>query len=309
MSQEAVNKATREGLIRWDDRLNEPLFLSKYETLGADWTDIPGYSQSHDFPTENSEELLQRVIEASSNRGDFVLDYFLGSGTTTAVAQKLGRKWIGVEMGEFFEKIPLVRMKKVLYGEKSGISKEANWQGGGFFKYQYLEQYEDTLHNIEFPNEGKAQQVLKLFDEGEASEYLMKYMLRFETDGSSSLLDLKQLENPFDYKLRIISGGKGEQIANIDLIETFNYLIGLKVNKYGFSNEDKRKYVFVLGERNSKRVAVIWRATRDIDLERDKVIIEDNIRSFQPDETFINGDSLVKDYRPIESELKTLMAR
>ncbi|PIX24613.1 MAG: hypothetical protein COZ69_05690, partial [Deltaproteobacteria bacterium CG_4_8_14_3_um_filter_45_9] len=74
--------------------------------------------------------------------------------------------------------------------------------------------------------------MLKLFGEEEASEYLMKYMLEFETEGSSPLLDLKQFENPSDYKLRIISGGKAEKITGVDLVETFNYLIGLKVSKY-----------------------------------------------------------------------------
>jgi Adenine specific DNA methylase Mod len=311
-TQERLETYAQEKRIRENPKAGILEYLTSLEAnLDSNWLDIPGYvvPPRWDFQTENSEILLKRVIESTSKDGDLILDYFLGSGTTTAVAQKLGRKWIGVEMGEFFEHIPLKRMKKVLFGEKSGISKEVNWQGGGFFKYQYFEQYEDTLHNIEFPNEGKAQQMLKLFGEEEASEYLMKYMLKFETDGSSSFLNLKQFENPFDYKLRIISGGKGEKIADIDLIETFNYLAGLKVSKYSFLNENRRKYVFALGERNSRGVAVIWRATRDINLEKDKAIIEGNIKSFHPNEIFINGDSLVKGYKPIESEFKTLMAR
>jgi len=118
--------------------------------LDADWTDIPGYSSNWGFPTENSEQLLARIIKASSNKGSLILDYFLGSGTTTAVAHKLGRKWIGVEMGDYFDNIPLKRMKAVLAGEHSGISKEVGWKGGGFFKYHYVEQYEDTLSNIVF---------------------------------------------------------------------------------------------------------------------------------------------------------------
>jgi adenine-specific DNA-methyltransferase len=318
-SQKKVNELISEGRIRVIEKEYSDVFGSKHskipqylmsevEVIDSNWTDMPGYSQTQGFPTENSEILLKRVIESTSDEDDLVMDFFLGSGTTTAVAQKLGRKWVGVEMGEFFEDIPLKRMKKVLYGERSGVSKEINWQGGGFFKYQYLEQYEDTLHNIEFPNEERAQQMLKLFGEEEASEYLMKYMLKFETEGSSSLLDLKQLENPFDYKLRVISGGKGEKITGVDLVETFNYLAGLKVSKYSFLYENRRKYVFVLGERNSKRVAVIWRPTREINLEKDKEIIEGNIKDFEPDDIFINGDSLVKGYKPIESDFKALMA-
>jgi len=79
---------------------------------------------------------------------DIVLDFFLGSGTTTAVAQKTGRKWLGVEMGEHFYSVVLPRMKSLLYGDKSSTLKDVNRKGGGgggFFKYFDLEQYEDTL--------------------------------------------------------------------------------------------------------------------------------------------------------------------
>ncbi|MBX0312230.1 MAG: site-specific DNA-methyltransferase, partial [Sulfurihydrogenibium sp.] len=92
--------------------------------IGNLWTDISGYTHGWDFPTENSEILLKRVIESTSNENDLVMDFFLGSGTTTAVAHKLKRKWIGVEMGEHFYSVILPRMKKVLAYDKSGISKE-----------------------------------------------------------------------------------------------------------------------------------------------------------------------------------------
>jgi adenine specific DNA methylase Mod len=114
------------------------------------------------FKTENSEILLKRVIESTSDEGDLVMDFFLGSGTTTAVAHKLKRKWIGVEMGEHFWTVVMPRMKKVLAYDKSGISKEKDVKekynertAGGFFKYIILEQYEDTLDNLEL-KESKA---------------------------------------------------------------------------------------------------------------------------------------------------------
>jgi len=96
---------------------------------------------------------MKMVLEATSKEGDIVMDFFLGIGTATAVAHKLKRKWIGIEMGEHFHRFEadkgpsgiLVRMKEVLAGkgnhEPSGISKEVNWQGGGFFKYYDLEQW------------------------------------------------------------------------------------------------------------------------------------------------------------------------
>ena len=73
-----------------------------------------------------------------SNPGDFVLDSFLGSGTTVAVANKMGRKWIGIEMGEHCYTHCLKRLESVIDGEQSGISKSINWKGGGGFKFYEL---------------------------------------------------------------------------------------------------------------------------------------------------------------------------
>ena len=114
------------------------------------WVDIAGYSATTDFKTENSEALLNRIIESTSGRNDITLDFFLGSGTTTAVSQKLGRKWLGVEMGAHFHTVVLPRMKKTLSGHQSGISKETDYKGGGAFKYYDLEQYEETLKNARY---------------------------------------------------------------------------------------------------------------------------------------------------------------
>ncbi len=114
------------------------------------WKDIPSYESTAGFRTQNSEILLARVIEATSQPGQLVLDFFLGSGTTIAAAHKLGRKWIGIEMGAHFDTVVLPRMKKVLSGEPSGISKQVGWQGGGFFKYFELEQYEDILRRVRY---------------------------------------------------------------------------------------------------------------------------------------------------------------
>lgn len=94
------------------------------EVLDSNWSDIYGYSTTWGFQTENSEILLKRVIESTSEEGNLVMDFFLGSGTTTAVAHKLKRKWIGVEMGEHFWTVVMPRMKKVLAYDKTGISKE-----------------------------------------------------------------------------------------------------------------------------------------------------------------------------------------
>lgn len=123
---------------------------SETEILDSNWVDIYGFANQWQFSTENSEALLKRVMDSTVAENELVMDYFLGSGTTIAVAQKMRRKWIGVEMGEHFWSVVLPRMKKVLAGEQSGISKEVNWSGGGFFKYYELEQYEDTLRQAHY---------------------------------------------------------------------------------------------------------------------------------------------------------------
>ena len=88
--------------------------------------------------TPKPERLIERVLTLGSNSGDIVLDSFLGSGTTAAVAHKMGRRWIGVELGDHAYTHCAVRMKKVIEGEQGGISKSQNWHGGGGFKFYEL---------------------------------------------------------------------------------------------------------------------------------------------------------------------------
>jgi adenine-specific DNA-methyltransferase len=91
------------------------------------------------FSTPKPERLLKRVLEIATNPGDLVLDSFAGSGTTGAVAHKMGRRWIMVELGEHCHTHIIPRLKKVIDGEdKGGITEAVNWQGGGGFRYYKL---------------------------------------------------------------------------------------------------------------------------------------------------------------------------
>jgi adenine-specific DNA-methyltransferase len=90
------------------------------------------------FATPKPEELLQRIIHINTNPGDLVLDSFLGSGTTAAVAHKMGRRWIGIEMGEHTTTHCTPRLQKVIDGEQGGISTAVGWQGGGGFQLLQL---------------------------------------------------------------------------------------------------------------------------------------------------------------------------
>lgn len=100
------------------------------------------------FDTPKPESLLQRIIHIGSNEDDIILDFFTGSGTTAAVAHKMGRRYIGVEQMDYIQDITVERLKKVLEGEQGGISKAQNWHGGGSFVYCELKEDANTLISI-----------------------------------------------------------------------------------------------------------------------------------------------------------------
>ncbi|ANH46198.1 site-specific DNA-methyltransferase [Helicobacter pylori] len=105
------------------------------------------------FKNAKPESLIATILEHASKENDLVLDFFAGSGTTCAVAHKLKRKYIGIEMGEHFESVILPRLKKVIGGFKSGAAKEFN--GGGVIKVYALESYEEILRKIKYEDNDK----------------------------------------------------------------------------------------------------------------------------------------------------------
>ncbi|MGI6477650.1 MAG: DNA methyltransferase [Defluviitoga tunisiensis] len=166
------------------------------------------------------ESFINKLISISNNKqNDLVLDFFLGSGTTTAAAHKLGRRWIGIEMGEHFYSVILPRMKEVLAGygihEPCGISKDTNWQGGGFFKYYELEQYEDTLRNVKYDD-------YDLFNNPYQDIYNQYVFMR----------DLKMLEAlEIDYENNKVNVDLSKLYKNIDIPETLSNLTGKWIKK------------------------------------------------------------------------------
>lgn len=98
--------------------------------------EVKEFNSKHVFATPKPERLIQRVLTLASNPGDLVLDSFLGSGTTAAVAHKMGRRWIGIEMGDHAYSHCKVRLDKVISGEDNGgITKDVQWQGGGEYRF------------------------------------------------------------------------------------------------------------------------------------------------------------------------------
>lgn len=192
---------------------------SEYDELNSIM--IMSYSDEKvgDFLTQKPEKLVRRMIEASSEKGDTVLDFYVGSGTTSATAQKLGRKWIAVEMADYFYTKALPRMKEVLAGagthEPCGISNDVSWRGGGFFKYYRLEQYEDVLRRTAYVD-------ADLFNDPNTDPYHQYAFLR----------DKKMLQAvTIDKKKNKVTVDLDKLYPNIDIAETLSNLSGTGVKR------------------------------------------------------------------------------
>jgi len=125
--------------LRSDGRVSETIWL--YEDVGHNQDakrECLAFNEDDPFSTPKPEKLLKRILEIGTSTGDLVLDSFLGSGTTAAVAHKMGRRYIGIEMGDHAVTHCAPRLKKVIDGEQGGISEAVGWKGGGGFRFYRL---------------------------------------------------------------------------------------------------------------------------------------------------------------------------
>ena len=261
------------------------------------------------YTVTDSVQLATDYSKGTSN----VLDYFAGSGTTGHAVINLNRedggkrKFILVEMGEYFDTVLLPRIKKVIFTPewKAGkpqrmTTQEEAERSPGIVKYIRLESYEDALNNIEFD---AATEQLALEEKYE--DYLLKYMLRWETKGSGTLLNVEKLTSPFSYKLKLHIDGE-TQVKTVDVPETFNYLLGLNVLTRQVYEDDGRRYLVYRGETreaSGHTVAVIWRETEGwerMDLERDRIFVEEHNLAEGTDKVYVNGDSFIPKSEAVE---------
>lgn len=127
-----------------------------------------------DFDSPKPEKLIQALLEINTNESDIVLDYHLGSGTTAAVAHKMGRRYIGIEQMDYIEDITVERMKKVIEGEQGGISKAVNWQGGGSFVYcELMENANSLIQKIQLSTEDN---IIDIKDQIYSDERIVPYI-------------------------------------------------------------------------------------------------------------------------------------
>ena len=241
------------------------------------------------------EKLVNRIFEVSTNEGDLILDYFAGSATSGAVAIKSKRRFINIEANEYFDNIPLRRLKNTLNGDRSGVSNLYQWKGGGCFKYIRLEQYEDTLNNLEV-NDG--------FGKPDNESYVLRYML--DTETRDSLINTKDFIRPFDYTIKTTRDNELVDTP-VDLVDTFNYLIGLHVDSIHWHKDDNICVVEGTTHIEKEHALVIWR--------NQDVIKNDDLNDFfrkqdystldrEFDVIYVNGDNTLPNLKSDEEHWK-----
>lgn len=149
-----------------------------------------------DFSYAKPEKLIETILNVTTVEGDIILDFFMGSGTTQAVAHKMNRQYIGIEQMDYIETVSVERLKKVIAGEQGGISKDVEWQGGGSFVYCELKNdAQDFLYKVE--NALSSEELVELLEIVKKSSFLSYRVdakkLYKEEFNNLSLFEQKQL--------------------------------------------------------------------------------------------------------------------
>jgi len=190
-------------------------------------TDIFGVNRVFIFP-KSVYAVMDCLKVLNATESETILDYFAGSGTTGHAVINLNRddggerKYILIEMGEYFNAVTLPRMKKVIYSAnwKKGKPQNRNTGVSHIMKYLVLESYEDTLLNIELSEDFHRLMVFL------GEEYMLRYM--FDAESKNSILQLEAFNVPFSYSLKVSENNETKEKI-VDLCETFNYLMGISV--------------------------------------------------------------------------------
>lgn len=257
---------------------------------------IPG----HNLDTVKPLNIIKKLSFHSTNSTSLILDYFAGSGTTAHAVINLNRedggkrKYILVEQAEYFNTVLKPRVQKVIYSKEWKDGKPQADGDGNFHgvpqivKVLKLESYEDTLNNLQLK---KPDLLAHTLSKQTAQDYLLHYMLDIES--RDSLLSTDDFRKPFDYRLNIASDSAGAYSPQvIDLVETFNYLLGLRVA----SMEDRRYekgYVFIEGYLAGELVLLLWRDCERWDYQSlPQLLRKKQIKPQDSEfaEIYINGD-------------------
>ena len=207
--------------------LNNSILEEDISNLLCDfWNDIDFQNTQNqggvDFANaKKPEQLIYRILDMTTKPNDLVLDFHLGSGTTAAVAHKMGRRYIGIEQMDYIEDIVVERLKKVINGEQGGISKAVNWQGGGSFVYCELKENSYILLNK--IKEATEENIKKVKDEIYKDERIIPYITREELEKANK--DFENLKLEDKKKILIDLVDKNKLYVNYSDMEDEEYSI------------------------------------------------------------------------------------
>lgn len=297
-------------------------------TQGTNVLDQLGLSGKFDYPKSVKTLELTFWMQSFGKSNYTMIDYFGGSGTSAHAVinnnrqdlENRTRKYILVEQGEYFDTVIKPRIQKVVYSADWRDGKPTNPESGisHCLKLMKLESYEDTLNNLELVRKGAQQTLLaeqqastKPEDQNAYSDYLMHYMLELES--KDSLLNVKDFLKPFSYQMNITTDSAGAfERKNIDLVETFNYLIGMNVQEADYQLD--KGYVQITGKlRTGEYTTVLWRDCEkigyaELDQLLAKLKINPNDGEYQL--IYINGDhNVASKYTTKDGEEKQLKVR
>jgi adenine-specific DNA-methyltransferase len=272
---------------------------------------LPGITTYYPKPVS----LIRSFIRTSTTEGDIVLDFFAGSGTTGHAVLDLNktevenRKYILVEMGEYFDTVLRPRLQKIVFSNSWSEGVPNNREGQTqLIKYHRLESYEDALNNIALTEPDNSQQKLI---EDEVDDYVLGYMLDLESKDSASLLPEGTFEEPFNHELKIEQDGTSREPTTVDLVETFHYLIGADVRQYWRETHQDRKYVVteceVDIESGVETILTAWRPTEGIDYDEEKEWFDNEFDSKSYDRVYVNGESQIAQSEPLEITFRERM--
>ncbi|MFH1376077.1 MAG: site-specific DNA-methyltransferase [Candidatus Woesearchaeota archaeon] len=256
-------------------------------------------------PTDYIKFLLNLSINQKLN--DNFLDFFAGSGTTGHAVLKLNkedrgnRKFILVEMGQYFDTVLKPRILKVIFSDNWKEGKPLDNKGSEkqIIKYQTLEQYEDSLENIQFK-----QTDLRGLDKVD-KETLFKYDFNEVPKKSKTFLGADIEKNWRDFSILTLDKNLKANPIKVDLIETFNYLIGMWIDKYQIKEDKQREYIVIKGKIKDKPSIIIWRDNKNLIPEKDKKFIEEEIIEGEKVENiFVNSDCMIKGAKHIFNEMR-----
>ncbi len=176
------------------------------------------------FAYPKNELLMQRIIEYTTKKADIVLDFHLGSGTTAAVAHKMGRQYIGIEQMDYAETLPVERLNKVIAGEQGGISESVNWQGGGDFIYCELMLYNQTYID-KIQSAQSSEELIALWREIAKNSFLNWYVnAEMPQDAVNDFIAIGDLETQKHCLVGLLD--KNQLYVNLSEIEDADFGVG-----------------------------------------------------------------------------------